>query len=91
MSTIAQSPARKQKALVPLAVPVPAPAPVETVRFRYPDELGPSVPVQMIRFRCPDDLAQRLKMEAVQRRTSIQRLCIEAVTAHLGGNQSTGG
>lgn len=40
-------------------------------------------------FRVPDELAYRLRVEAAQRRITMQQLLIDAVTAHLAA-ESTG-
>lgn len=76
ISTVAQSPARKQKSLVPLAVPVPAAA--QVIRFRVPDDLAHRLWQEKVNRRKGD------------RRASIQAICIEALTAYLDGDQTFG-
>ena len=44
----------------------------------------PQVLKSRIAFRCEDWLSEAVRIEAVKRRSSLQRVCTEALIAHLG-------
>ena len=44
----------------------------------------PQVLKSCVAFRCEDWFAEAVRIEAVRRRSSLQRLCTEALIAHLG-------
>lgn len=47
----------------------------------------PQVLKSRIAFRCEDWLSEAVRIEAVKRRSSLQRVCTEALIAHLGLSQ----
>ena len=44
----------------------------------------PQVLKSRIAFRCEDWLSEAVRIEAVKRRSSLQRVCTEAIVAYLG-------